>query len=80
METSTKKRTTNAKRKAAPTAWPTAGLATIKEAQTFLRVGRSTMFELLKSGRLRKVIVLKHPRINWEDLWRMARGQSQNSD
>lgn len=49
--------------------FPQHGAATIADACDFLRCGKSTVYELLKLGRLKKVPLIKEARIPWSSLW-----------
>ena len=44
------------------------GLATIPEVANYLKVGRSTVYELMNSGEIPAVKVRRCKRVRWSDL------------
>ena len=56
-----------------PTTWPKEGLAKIEDACQFLAVGRSTVYDAIKAGRLPAVSVMTDCRIPWPALHDLAK-------
>lgn len=57
------------KRRRAPTVYPTGGAATVADASVFLSCGKSTVYDLVRKGILRKAAVGNDIRIPWSALW-----------
>jgi excisionase family DNA binding protein len=54
------------------------GLASVKEAEQFLSLSRSTVYGLMDSGELRYVKIGKSRRIPWEALDELVRRRTVN--
>lgn len=59
----------NDRRVRLPTHYPAKGRATTKEAQKFLRVGKTKLFEMLADGVFHRFLEGGKVFLDWEELW-----------
>lgn len=57
------------RRREAPGVYPTGGLATVTDACEFLNCSKSTIYDMLRLGILKKCPLIKQFRIPWSSLW-----------